>query len=110
MNLFSVLQQETDTTPAGLQNFLVAATFEKAITYVFAERLIRNAEARSSTLLCSTTNASFQLLITLRKLDQFLSCDVVVTSLLQIWLARDLEDCGDVQKLKQNQVATIPKT
>jgi hypothetical protein len=32
----------------------VAATLEKAITYVFAERLIRNAEARSSTLLCST--------------------------------------------------------
>ena len=35
-------------------NLLVAATFEKAITYVFAERIIRNAEARSSTLLCST--------------------------------------------------------
>jgi hypothetical protein len=34
--------------------FLVAATFEKAINYVFAESLIRNAEARSSTLLCST--------------------------------------------------------
>jgi hypothetical protein len=33
---------------------LVAATFEKAITQVVAERLIRNAEARSSTLLCST--------------------------------------------------------
>ena len=33
---------------------LVAATFEKANTYVFAGRLIRNAEARSSTLLCST--------------------------------------------------------
>jgi hypothetical protein len=32
----------------------VAATFEKAITYVFAESPIRNAEARSSTLLCST--------------------------------------------------------
>src|SRR5882762_2100957 len=37
---------------------LVAATFEKAITYVFAESLIRNAEARSSTLLCSTINPS----------------------------------------------------
>jgi hypothetical protein len=33
---------------------LVAATLEKAITYVFAESPIRNAEARSSTLLCST--------------------------------------------------------
>jgi hypothetical protein len=32
----------------------VAATLEKAITYVFAESPIRNAEARSSTLLCST--------------------------------------------------------
>jgi hypothetical protein len=27
---------------------LVAATFEKATTYVFAERLIRNAEAKGS--------------------------------------------------------------
>jgi hypothetical protein len=35
---------------------LVAATFEKAITYVFAGSVIRNAEARSSTLLCSTSN------------------------------------------------------
>ncbi|SRR5258705_7674282 len=33
---------------------LVAATFEKAITYVFAGSVIRNSEARSSTLLCST--------------------------------------------------------
>jgi hypothetical protein len=33
---------------------LVAATLEKAITYVFAESPFRNAEARSSTLLCST--------------------------------------------------------
>jgi hypothetical protein len=33
---------------------LVAATFEKAITYVFAGSPIRNAEARSLTLLCST--------------------------------------------------------
>src|SRR5687767_6670345 len=32
----------------------VAATFEKAITYVFAGRLIRNAEVRGSTPLCST--------------------------------------------------------
>ncbi len=37
-------------------NLLVAATFEKAITYVFAGSLIRNAEARSSTLLWSTSN------------------------------------------------------
>ena len=36
----------------------VAATFEKAITYVFAGSLIRNAEARSSTLLCSTINTN----------------------------------------------------
>jgi hypothetical protein len=34
----------------------VAATLEKAITYVFAGSPIRNAEARSSTLLCSTSN------------------------------------------------------
>jgi hypothetical protein len=32
----------------------VAATFEKAITYAFAGRLIRNAEVRGSTPLCST--------------------------------------------------------
>jgi hypothetical protein len=32
----------------------VAATFEKAITYVSAGRLIRNAEVRGSTPLCST--------------------------------------------------------
>ena len=31
----------------------VAATFETASTYVFAERLIRNAEVRGSTPLCS---------------------------------------------------------
>jgi hypothetical protein len=35
-------------------NLLVAATLEKANTYVFAGCPIRNAEARSSTLLCST--------------------------------------------------------
>ncbi len=32
----------------------VAATLEKAITYVFAGRLIRNAEVRGSIPLCST--------------------------------------------------------
>ena len=32
----------------------VAATLEKAITYVFAERLIRNAEVRGSIPLCSS--------------------------------------------------------
>jgi hypothetical protein len=32
----------------------VAATLEKASTWVFAERLIRNAEVRGSTPLCST--------------------------------------------------------
>jgi hypothetical protein len=37
---------------------LVAATLEKAIAYVFAESPIRNAEARSSTLLCSTNNSN----------------------------------------------------
>ena len=40
--------------PENPLNLLVAATLEKAITYVFAESPIRNAEARSSTLLCST--------------------------------------------------------
>jgi hypothetical protein len=34
----------------------VAATFEKANTYVFAESLIRNAEVRGSIPLCSTNN------------------------------------------------------
>ena len=33
----------------------VAATFEKAITYVFAGSLIRNAEVRGSIPLCSTS-------------------------------------------------------
>jgi hypothetical protein len=45
--------------PENPLNLLVAATFEKAITYVFAESLIRNAEARSSTLLRSTNNLPF---------------------------------------------------
>ncbi len=36
---------------------LVAATFEKAITYVLAESPIRNAEARGSIPLCSTSNS-----------------------------------------------------
>ena len=36
----------------------VAATFEKAITYVFAGSLIRNAEVRGSIPLCSTNNTS----------------------------------------------------
>ena len=35
----------------------VAATFETASTYVFAGRLIRNAEVRGSTPLCSTNNS-----------------------------------------------------
>jgi hypothetical protein len=42
--------------PENLDFFTVAATFEKAITYVFAGSPFRNAEARSSTLLCSTNN------------------------------------------------------
>ena len=37
----------------------VAATFETASTYVFAERLIRNAEVRGSIPLCSTINPNF---------------------------------------------------
>ena len=40
--------------PQNLDFSSVAATFEKANTYVFAERLIRNAEVRGSTPLCST--------------------------------------------------------
>ena len=41
----------------------MAATLEKAITYVFGESQIRNAEARSSTLLCSTNKpAAFKYL------------------------------------------------
>jgi len=35
----------------------VAATVEKANTYVFAGRLIRNAEVRGSTPLCSTSKS-----------------------------------------------------
>jgi hypothetical protein len=35
---------------------LVAATFEKAITYVFAGSPFRNAEARGSSSLCSTND------------------------------------------------------
>jgi len=42
--------------PENPLNLLVAATLEKAITYVFAESPFRNAEARSSTLLCSTNH------------------------------------------------------
>jgi|SRR6266446_949773 len=34
----------------------VAATFEKAITYVFAGKLIRNAEVVGSNPICSTSN------------------------------------------------------
>src|SRR5688572_21956035 len=41
--------------PENLDFFLVAATVEKASTYVFAERLIRNAEVRGSIPLCSTS-------------------------------------------------------
>jgi hypothetical protein len=37
----------------------VAATVEKASTYVFAERLIRNAEARGSIPLCSTNKPTY---------------------------------------------------
>jgi len=37
----------------------VAATLEKAITYVCAESLIRNAEVRGSIPICSTTNSQF---------------------------------------------------
>ena len=36
----------------------MAATLEKAITYVFAESPIRNAEARGSNPRCSTNNLS----------------------------------------------------
>ena len=37
----------------------VAATFEKAITYVFAGSPFRNAEVRGSIPLCSTNNIQF---------------------------------------------------
>ncbi len=40
--------------PENPKNLSVAATLEKANTYVFAESPFRNAKARSSTLLCST--------------------------------------------------------
>jgi hypothetical protein len=40
--------------PENPSNLSVAATLEKANTYVFAERPFRNAEAVGSTLLCST--------------------------------------------------------
>ena len=40
--------------PENLDFSSVAATFEKANTYVFAESLVRNAEVRGSIPLCST--------------------------------------------------------
>ena len=45
--------------PENLDFSSVAATLETAITYVFAERLIRNAEVRGSTPLCSTNKPQF---------------------------------------------------
>ena len=45
--------------PQNSNKLVVAATFEKAITYVFAGRLIRNAEVRGSTPLCSTSEPHF---------------------------------------------------
>jgi hypothetical protein len=59
---------------------LVAATLEKAITYVFAESPFRNAEARGSSPLCSTNNpAIFQIFTASAHLSLFFSCDAVVT-------------------------------
>ena len=43
-------------------NLLVAATLEKAITYVFAESPIRNAEARGSNPRCSTRTRLFSII------------------------------------------------
>ena len=40
--------------PENLDFSSVAATFETASTYVFAERLIRNAEVEGSNPFCST--------------------------------------------------------
>ena len=40
--------------PENPYDLLVAATLEKAITYVFAESPFRNAEVRGSIPLCST--------------------------------------------------------
>ena len=45
--------------PENLDFSSVAATVEKASTYVFAERLIRNAEVRGSTPLCSTNRIKY---------------------------------------------------
>ena len=52
-----VVDSDVVYPPGNLDFSSVAATVEKAITYVFAERLIRNAEVRGSTPLCSTNNS-----------------------------------------------------
>lgn len=41
----------------------MAATFEKAITYIFAERLIRNAEVVGSNPICSTKRLNLKHLV-----------------------------------------------
>lgn len=44
--------------PESPENLLVAETLEKAITYVFAERRVRNGEVRGSIPLCYTNQAN----------------------------------------------------
>ena len=54
--------------PENPQNLLVAATLEKANTYVFAESPIRNAEVVGSNPICSTKSLSFNGLASCLKL------------------------------------------
>ena len=59
----------------------VAATLEKAITYVFAESPIRNAEARSSTLLCSTKILPFANIFLFHFRDAFSNAVIALRAL-----------------------------
>jgi len=84
-------------------NYLaVAATLEKANTYVFAERLIRNAEARSSTLLCSTNNLS-----AFNKFTFARSEDPIFPS--GQYVARKTTNCLIVSKLSIDLSSLCPK-
>ena len=65
--------------PENLDFSSVAATLEKANTYVFAERLIRNAEVRGSIPLCSTNELNISRLTAQARIHLSFVHDVVVT-------------------------------
>jgi hypothetical protein len=54
--------KEWERTGKPLRDLLVAATLEKAITYVFAESPFRNAEAVGSSPTCSTNTPNIRYL------------------------------------------------